>query len=593
VGSTFDGSLDDDEQLESARAGVALRGAATLDLAVDAGADTAGLLRLAMIPLPPISAGPSIEVSPFVEVRLHLAASADADARISVVAPFRLGSGFAFDGSLRAGMSSPPRHEPQIGLPDSPVALAGGVDLEIILALLIAIEGVPVGGPVIGTSLGTIIEVDPSAVAVNGEVEIVGGWAFLGVDGLPDIPEDLVQLHPLVRFEIPSPGGPFAGAAPTRWSRLFNIDSDDGAAAILPAGAGTTVIEDRGHPWLATLDGAGVPISQSTAADPMSPKGMVHAVDGDLLVAGLSGTAIRVDRFSPSGEPRWTRTMRASGVEWSIEVDAGSGSTHPAIAALAEAPSSDIIAVGEVDHTDLADPSLPPIDRQNALILRLRPDGTLVSGFALGGTGSEKASRVAVAQDGSYVIGGHLGGAPNAWLASLRADDSLRWSASYRSRPHASGVDFTTLTGLAAIPDGVLACGHMEPPGVDAWLIRVDEEGMPVWAKTFVGADSTDEPAAVVALADGLVMCGRTEVKEDVSTHGDLWVVRANVDANLHFLADSGLACECTAAEWQRLTDDHSMRTLAPTSVPVTLDVDPEEELQTDPASVFGELLTD
>jgi hypothetical protein len=35
------------------------------------------------------------------------------------------------------------------------------------------------------------------------------------------------------------------------------------------------------------------------------------------------------------------------------------------------------------------------------------------------------------------------------------------------------------------------------------------------------------------------------------------------------------------------------MRTLAPTSVPVTLDVDPEEELQTDPASVFGELLTD
>jgi hypothetical protein len=69
--------------------------------------------------------------------------------------------------------------------------------------------------------------------------------------------------------------------------------------------------------------------------------------------------------------------------------------------------------------------------------------------------------------DGSYVIGGHLGIAPNAWLASLRADDSLRWSASYRSRPHANGVDFTTLTGLAAIPDGVLACGHMEPPGVD------------------------------------------------------------------------------------------------------------------------------
>jgi hypothetical protein len=634
VDSTFDGALDADDQLESARAGVALRGAATLELALDAGADVAGLLRLAMIPLPPIAAGPSIEISPFVEVRLHLAGSADADARISVVAPFRLGSGFAFDGALRAGMSSSPRHEPEIGLPDSPVALAGSVDLELLVALLIAIEGVPVGGPVIGTSLGTIVDVDPIAgVALEGAVEIVGGWAFLGLDGLPDIPEDLVRLHPLVRFEIPSPGGPFAGLAPTRWSRLFDIDSDDGAAAVLPAGAGATVIEDRGFPWMATLDGAGVPIWQSTAAVAWSPVAMVHAADGDLLAAGVSFTAIRVDRFSPSGEPRWTRTIRAGGadrttcvavvprssggavlagevtrsgvrsalmiaiddagaVEWAIEVDAGGGSTNPAIAALAEAPTGDIIAVGEVDHTDLEDPSLPPIDRQNALILRLRPDGTQLTGFALGGTEGEKASRVAVARDGSYAIGGHLGRAPNVWLASLHADDRLRWSASYRSRPHASGVDFTNLTGLAAIPSGLLACGHMEPPGVDAWLIRVDAEGMPVWSKTYIGADSTDEPAGVAALADGLVMCGRTEVKEDVSTHGDLWVVRTNVDGMLHFLADSGLACQCTAAEWRRLPD-HTTRALAPTAVPATLDVDAEVELQTNPATAFGELLTD
>jgi hypothetical protein len=145
--------------------------------------------RLALIPLPALAAGPSIEVSPFVEVRLHLAASADADARVSMVAPFRLGSGFAFDGSLRAGMSSSPRHEPEVGLPDTTVALVGSVELEIVLALLITIQDIPVGGPVIGTSLGTIIGVDPIAgVAVNGEVEIVGGWAFPGLDGFPDIP---------------------------------------------------------------------------------------------------------------------------------------------------------------------------------------------------------------------------------------------------------------------------------------------------------------------------------------------------------------------------------------------------------------------
>jgi hypothetical protein len=36
-----------------------------------------------MIPLPAFPAAPGIEVSPFVQVRLHVAASADADARVS------------------------------------------------------------------------------------------------------------------------------------------------------------------------------------------------------------------------------------------------------------------------------------------------------------------------------------------------------------------------------------------------------------------------------------------------------------------------------------------------------------------------------
>jgi hypothetical protein len=115
---------------------------------------------------------------------------------------------------------------------------------------------------------------------------------------------------------------------------------------------------------------------------------------------------------------------------------------------------------------------------------------------------------------------------------------------------------------------------------------------MPVWVKTTVGADSDDEPSAVVALDDGLVACGRTQVREDTVSNGDLWVVRANVDGMLHFLADTGLDCECTTAEWQRI-DDHSIRTLAPSAAAVTLDLDTEQELRTNPAAVFGELLTD
>jgi hypothetical protein len=120
----------------------------------------------------------------------------------------------------------------------------------------------------------------------------------------------------------------------------------------------------------------------------------------------------------------------------------------------------------------------------------------------------------------------------------------------------------------------------------------MDAEGMPVWVKAIVGADSDDEPAVVVALTDGMVACGRTQVREDTVSQGDLWVVRANVDGMLHFLADTGLACECTAAEWQRI-GDHGMWTLTPTAATVTLEVDAGQELRTDPATAFGELLTE
>jgi hypothetical protein len=631
VDSTFSGTVADD-QLEQAGAGVPLRGAATVELAMDAGAEVAGSLRLALIPLPSLPVPPSIEVFPFVDVSLDVAASADADARISVVAPFRLGAGFAFDGSLRAGLSSPVVHEPEVGLPDGTVALSASVGLNLTLVLLLTIQEVPVGGPVIGASLSTLVGVDPATGAsVDTAVEIVGGWAFPGLDGLPDIPEELSSLLPLQRVDL-APGGRLldAGGAPTRWSRLFGIDEDDGAAAVLPADAGVVVVEDRTTPWLAALDGAGVPLWQSTAADAWFPNGMASAVDADLILAGVFGSTMRVDRFSPAGEPRWTRRLSvpdadqttcvavvsrssggavlagevnrsgvftallaaiddSGGVEWSIEVDAGAGSTRPGIAALAEAPSGDIIAVGQVDYTEVADASLPPIQGENALILKVGPDGAVRSAFALGGAGTERGSRVVVAPDGSYLVGGHLGRAPNVWLASLRADDSLRWSASYRARPQ---VNVAELTGLAAVTDGHLACGHLESSGADAWLLRVDAEGMPVWVKTTVGADSDDEPSAVVALDDGLVACGRTQVREDTVSNGDLWVVRANVDGMLHFLADTGLDCECATAEWQRI-DDHSIRTLAPSAVAVTLDLDTAQELRTNPAAVFGELLTD
>jgi len=121
--------------VDRVNAGISLSGAATLELAVAAGAGVSGAVRLALIPLPTFTVGGSITVSPFVQITAHVGVTADADGRVSVVAPFGLASGFSSDGSTGAGTATPPRYLPEVGLPDAAINLSGSVELEVVLAL--------------------------------------------------------------------------------------------------------------------------------------------------------------------------------------------------------------------------------------------------------------------------------------------------------------------------------------------------------------------------------------------------------------------------------------------------------------------------
>jgi hypothetical protein len=636
--STFEGTLTCDDEVEQVDAGVSLSGAATLEIAVDAGADVSGVVQLVLIPLPSFTVGGSLTVSPFVQVRVRVDVTADADARISVVAPFGTGSGFSYDGSTAAATSTPPRYVPEVGLPDVAIDLSGSIALEVVLALLIQVGTVPVGGPVLGASFGVILDVDSTAGwDVDGSIEVGGDWTFPdpATPTLPGIPEHLTTLHGPDRFDIPGASGPLpgGGVTSTRWSRVFDIANDDGAAAALPAGDGLIVVESGPNPWLAKLDALGVPCWQHTSADPWTPTGLVYAADGGILAAGTRGNSMRVDRFDPCGQPLWTRTLAVSDaatttctavvqtaagatilagqvtrsavrspilaavdadgdVEWSIEVDTGTGSTNSTIAALALSSSGGIIAVGSVGYADSGVAPELPIGGTNALILRLDTEGTLLGGYALGGTAAEEALRIVVHPDGTYAIGGHIAVAPQVWIASMSADDTVRWSASYQNRPDGAGIEFANPTGLAALDgNGMLVSGYIGAPDVDAFLMRVADNGMPVWVKTYAGVGTNDALSGVVARSDGLIAFGRTTAREDTGSRGDLWVIRGNVDAMVHFTPDSGLTTMNTDVQWRRI-HDHTVRALTLRSVPSSLVAGPAVGLVVDPAGAVGELVT-
>jgi hypothetical protein len=643
VDATFQGTVDEDDQLEDFDAGIGLRGAATVELAVAGGGEIAGSLELATIPLPPFTVGEAIQVSPYLQVKVLAEGSADAGARVSLVAPFRLGTAFAGAGvpEPEGTISSEPEFEPEVGLPDlaSLVDFDGKVTLEVTVSFLIAIEGIPIGGPVIGTDLSAVLAIDGGNGIwdLNGLGEIVGGWTFLDpATLLPDIPDDLPVLRTLPEWDIDDGTIP-AIERSTRWSRVFDISNDDEAAAALPDGEGLIVFERGGYNWFASLDGLGVAGTQSTSVRSMITKAIVRAHNGDILVTGASGTAIRIDRYTPSGDEIWTRTLsvpgasrttaetmipsssdgailagavtrgggnrpivaaiRADGtVEWATEVEMGAGSTSPVIEALAETPTGEILGIGKVSYTD--NPSYPActIYGNNALVLRLDAQGNPLSARAVGGRGHENAHAVAMFGDGSYVIGGDDGSAPHGvWLAALRADDSVRWSASYQSRPDIPGLHSdSTPNGLTALDgSGLLVTGYTgATAGKDAWIMRVDDEGMPRWVKSYI-SDDLDELDGVFTMPDGLAAFGRTGKTESTSSYEDLWVVRTSVDGMLHFDPATGFDTESTDAQWRRSATTPGVHTLAPVPFATSLDGAPAAAFTAVPAAAVGELLTE
>jgi hypothetical protein len=420
------------------------------------------------------------------------------------------------------------------------------------------------------------------------------------------------------------------GTASTRWSRLFALDDTEEATALMPHGEGLTVLGANGTLWLASLDGLGLPTSQTTA-DAWSPVAIAETTNGETLVAGTKTNSMRIIRFDDSlSTPIWARTWgvvdaesvtcvamvpTATGgailagrvnrssvltpiltavsgdgeVRWSIEIDMGFGSSRPVILALAEDNAGGFIAVGSVEYSDPADPS---ISRKNALILRFTDEGELGHGYALGGDLAESARQIVVHPDGSYTIGGHFDGAPNIWLASVDVHDALVWSASYRIRPDTDfSLDLTNLRGLApTAANGVVLCGEVSLPDIDAWMLHANAVGMPLWGKCYSSAGIDDVLTGVVTLENGFAAFGRIQVVPNIDS--DPWILCTSVDGMASFTEASGLVTDNTQVEWQRVRD-HAIHALQPVPTPATLEVESDELPPSVPATGFGQLITE
>ena len=596
-------AVDEQGQLTELETDLGLRGAITLDLRAETSGDIEETFELLTVPVGSFPAGPA-QITTYLGLNLRISGEAESGAQVGIVAPFNITAALRGTGGRpTTSLPTAPAFDPEIGLPDLAGALSASltVELEATLTFQISVPQLPlpIGGPVFATSVGTTIDVKPGGTPwwrLKASAGVKYGWSFPDVTGMPEPPSRMRNLIPRQQWQVDRARdtGPLAGAS-TRWSTAYDVLDNGDIGGLLADGDSLTVIQEGrspdAFPWLATLDGTGVPQSQTKTTELTSFVGLARASDGGSI--GISPVG-DVWRFDSAGTALWSRSMVVTGaaltswnavvdtadgtvqvgstyasdrplilgldhdadVRWVTEIDLDAPFERTALTAVAAAPDGSVIAVGStVDITD------PARDFNDLLVVRIDSDGSVRSAIAYGGPLTDTATAVAVQPDGSYAVIGTTSATSgsDAVVARFDSQDQLLWSGIYRDSEPADGR--VVPTAITAIGSGDYVMSGTTANIPDAWLMRIDPTGMPVWSKSFLG-DDADKLTEIVAMPVGVAAAGDSKSVDSAAASPDsTWVVRTSVDGMVHFDPSSGMSTVNRAVQWS-LTDSWVLKPL-------------------------------
>ncbi len=179
----------------------------------------------------------------------------------------------------------------------------------------------------------------------------------------------------------------------------------------------------------------------------------------------------------------------------------------------------------------------------DALILKLRADGTVEWQKTYGGGNGDVFHSVRQAADGGYIVCGRTTsfgiGIDDFWVLKLRADGTVEWQKTY------GGIDWDEAHSVCQASDGgyvvagrtstfgPLSEKHFYMKYSDVWLLKLKSDGAVEWQKTYGGGDC-DYALSVQQTRDGgYVVGGITESFGDGSS--DLWVLKLRPDGTVQW----------------------------------------------------------
>lgn len=159
--------------------------------------------------------------------------------------------------------------------------------------------------------------------------------------------------------------------------------------------------------------------------------------------------------------------------------------------------------------------------------LKVDKNGNLKWEFSLEGAGGDEGVYVIEANDGGYLIGGNTSsygaGWVDAWVVKVDENGNKIWNKTFGGR---QSDELSTIVSEGA---GYIIVGSTKSSGAgdwDYWIFRIDNVGNLIWEKTFGGSEEEKAKGMTKTFDGGLAVVGHTKSKG--AGKKDLWLVKLN-----------------------------------------------------------------
>ncbi|MCW3999956.1 MAG: hypothetical protein NWE93_06935 [Candidatus Bathyarchaeota archaeon] len=170
------------------------------------------------------------------------------------------------------------------------------------------------------------------------------------------------------------------------------------------------------------------------------------------------------------------------------------------------------------------------------------PPGSVVWSNTFGGAGDEWAFSVIETSDGGYALAGYTNssgeGNADAWLIKTDESGNRLWAKTYGG----AGDDWASCI-VEASDGGYVMAGSTNASGnkgYDFWLIKTDSDGKQLWSRTFGGTHNDYASCVVLTLDGGYAIAGITNSFGDggyslagfrdvfIVGNADVWLVKTD-----------------------------------------------------------------